>query len=36
MVCENEGAQWLPFRPFATLKAGLNGKGSREVLWENS
>ena len=34
MVCENEGAAWLPFTPFATLKPGLNGQGSREFLWE--
>lgn len=36
LVCENEGASWLPFQPFATLKPGLNGKGSREVLWVSS
>ena len=35
IVCENEGADWLPFRPFAVLKAGINGKGSREVIWTN-
>ena len=35
IACENEGATWLPFRPFATLKAGVNGKGSREVIWTN-
>ena len=35
LVCENEGATWLPFRPFATLKAGVNGKGSNEVIWTN-
>lgn len=35
IVCENEGATWLPFEPFATLKAGVNGKGSREVIWTN-
>ena len=34
LVCENEGASWLPFVPFATLKAGVNGSGSREVLWD--
>ena len=33
IVCENEGATWLPFRTFATLKAGVNGKGSKEVIW---
>jgi site-specific DNA-adenine methylase len=34
LVCENEGATWAPFQPFATLKAGVNGHGSREVIWE--
>lgn len=33
IVCENEGATWLPFRPFKVLKAGVNGHGSREVIW---
>lgn len=33
IVCENEGATWLPFRPFATFKPGVNGKGSKEVIW---
>lgn len=35
IVCENEGATWLPFREFATLKAGVNNTrgGSREVIW---
>lgn len=32
IVCENEGATWLPFRPFAIL-AGMNGHGSREAIW---
>lgn len=34
-VCENEGATWLPFEPFATFKfSGFNNKeGSREVIW---
>lgn len=35
IVCENEGATWLPFKTFATLKAGINGKGSKEVIWTN-
>lgn len=38
MVCENEGAEWLPFRPLATIKAneGRNGgKRSAEVIWTN-
>jgi len=33
IACENEGADWLPFRPFGTFKAGVNGHGSREVIW---
>ncbi len=33
IVCENEGAGWLPFKPFATFKPGVNGDGSREVVW---
>lgn len=33
MVCENEGATWAPFETFTTLKAGVNGRGSKEVLW---
>ena len=32
IVCENEGADWLPFEPFATIKNTL-GTGSREVLF---
>jgi len=38
MVCENTGATWLPFKPFATLKStpGTHGKSySSEVLWTN-
>lgn len=35
IVCENEGANWLPFTTFETFKAGVNGKGSREVIWTN-
>ena len=33
IVCEQEGATWLPFRPFYTIKSTL-GKSS-EVIWEN-
>jgi hypothetical protein len=38
IVCEQEGADWLPFRPFATLKAteGKNRTPSREVIWTNA
>lgn len=38
MVCEQEGADWLPFQPFATIKANesRHGKGTcNEVLWQN-
>lgn len=38
MVCENEGASWLPFQPFMTIKSteGKHGKSkSREALWPN-
>ncbi len=36
IVCEAEGADWLPFRPFAVTKAMPQGNGerkSREVIW---
>lgn len=34
IVCENEGASWLPFRQFRTLKQNaMSGKISREVIW---
>lgn len=36
MVCEAEGANWLPFRPLATLRAfGAGGQNqtSNEVVW---
>lgn len=35
MVCENEGADWLPFEPLGATKACRpNGVKSLEVLWE--
>lgn len=37
MVCEQAGAQWLPFKPFATLKANESRNGrktSHEVIWQ--
>lgn len=38
IVCENDGATWLPFRSFGTVK-GCMGTGraglSREVVWTN-
>lgn len=37
VCCEQAGAQWLPFRPFATVKAttrkGGEGHTSEEVIW---
>ncbi len=34
IVCENEGASWLPFAPLRTFKRGLRAAGgSREVVW---
>lgn len=36
IVCEQEGAAWLPFAPFRTIKALEGKKGSkqsREVIW---
>lgn len=34
MVCENEGADWLPFRTFRTIKAGrVASKVSHEAIW---
>lgn len=33
IVCENEGADWLPFEPFHLLKPGFNSKGSQEVIY---
>lgn len=35
IVCENEGADWLPFRAFATMKAGPRSVGSNEAIWTN-
>ena len=38
MVCEQDGAAWLPFSPFRTVKALEGKKGakqSKEVLWLN-
>ena len=37
MVCENAGATWLPFKPFATLHSNSRHTSQRsvEVLWTN-
>jgi hypothetical protein len=32
IVCESEGATWLPFRPFGET-CGVSGKRSRESVW---
>lgn len=34
MVCENDGADWLPFRPFAKLRSSAKDF-SNEVIWTN-
>jgi hypothetical protein len=37
IVCENEGATWLPFRPFLRVKASEarhGGKVSKEAVWQ--
>lgn len=36
MVCENEGATWLPFRPLAETKSTLSDKRSKEAIWTNT
>lgn len=33
IVCEQEGAGWLPFRPLASIKSTRAGKPSAEVVW---
>lgn len=35
IVCENEGASWLPFRSFMIAKAGPSKRVSHEVIWTN-
>ena len=34
-VCENEGADWLPFVPLYSVKSMQSEKQSREVVWRN-
>lgn len=33
IVCENHGADWLPFEPLAEVKTTRRGRRSREVVW---
>lgn len=35
IVCENQGADWLPFRPLAAVKTTRARRRSREVVWTN-
>lgn len=35
IVCENEGADWLPFQPLAAVKTTRRQRRSREVFWTN-
>jgi hypothetical protein len=38
IACEQEGADWLPFRHFRDIKANESSRGgkvSREVVWTN-
>lgn len=36
IVCENEGADWLPFRPWRKIKANNATQVSREAIWTNT
>lgn len=36
IVCEQQGAEWLPFRDLASVKAGPRSKPSAEVIWLNT
>ncbi len=36
IVCENEGASWLPFRPLADVKTTRADRRSKEVVWSSS
>jgi hypothetical protein len=33
IVCENYGANWLPFRPLADVKTTRAGRRSKEMIW---
>lgn len=35
IVCENDGANWLPFRPLSSVKTTRKGKRSIESVWTN-
>ena len=35
LVCENEGAEWLQFKPLAEVKTTRRGNRSKEVIWSN-
>lgn len=35
MVCENDGAAWLPFRPLYSTTTAMNGACNQEALWTN-
>jgi site-specific DNA-adenine methylase len=35
IVCENEGAEWLPFEPLSAVKTTRAGRRSREAVWLN-
>ena len=35
IVCEQEGADWLPFHEFGTIKSNARSKTSKEVMWTN-
>lgn len=36
MVCENEGAEWLPFRPLYKTITTMNSTTNQEMLWTNT
>lgn len=36
IACENVGATWLPFRPFASTTSPMTGRVSQEAIWTNT
>ena len=36
MVCENDGATWLPFKRLYATSTAMNGAANVEVLWTNA